>query len=380
MAYTTLDTANRMERWRKEYFVEYVREHSFGPYMGDTMGEGSMMPIQACYELTDGGKSINIPFIEALSNAGVQGTNTLTGNEGALGNHNQKITVNWNRNAVTIKKPERHWSEFDLLDRVKPALQVWNMERLRDDIICAMLAYSGGSILRGKDADDTNDTVVAPLAYYTGISEAVKDAWLAANADRFLFGNAASNNASNDHSASLANVDVTNDRMSAAHVSLAKQLVREQTDRRIRPVKQSVSKGRDDFVYFVGSRAFRDLKQDGAIVQANRDARVRGTADNPLFRDGDLLWDGVIIREIPEIPVITGVGASSADVQPGFFCGAGAAAVAWGQRPETTKKDSTDYQFEVGRGIEECRGVAKMVWNGVQNGVFNTFVAAPATA
>lgn len=379
MAFTTLDTANRMEKWKKDFFVEYVRDHSFGPYIGDSMGPGSLYPIQSCYELTDGGKSVNIPFIDKLSGAGVQGTNTLTGNEGTLGNHNQKITVNWNRNAVTIKKPERQWSEFDLLDRVRPALQEFFMETLRDDIICGFLNYANGSILRGKDADDTNDTVVAPGAFYAAITEGVKDAWLAANADRYLFGNAVGNNDGADHSASLLNVDVANDRMTAAHVSLAKQLAREATGRKIRPVKQSVSKGRDDYVYFVGSRAFRDLKQDDAMVQANRDARVRGTGDNPLFRDGDLLWDGVIIREIPEIPVIAGVGASSADVQPGFFCGAGAAAVAYGQRPNTTTKDSTDYQFEVGRGIEECRGVAKMAWNGIQNGVVNTFVAAPAT-
>jgi len=294
MAFTELDTANRMERWRKEFFVEYVRESSFMPFMGDSMGEGSMMPIQVCYELTDGGKSINVPFIEALGGAGVQGTNTLTGNEEALGNHNQKITVNWNRHAVTIKKPERKWSEFDLLDAVRPALRVWNGERLRDDIICAMLAYSGDSILRGKDADDTNDTVVAPGAFYTAITEGVKDAWLTANSDRFLFGNANSNQTAGDHSASLLNVDATNDRMTAAHVSLAKQLAREATGRKIKPVKQSISQGRDDYVYFVGSRAFRDLKTDDAMVQANRDARQRDVASNPLFQDGDLIWDGVV--------------------------------------------------------------------------------------
>lgn len=380
MAFTTLDTGSRMERWKKEVFVEYVRESSFMPYMGDSMGEGSMMPIQTCYELTDGGKSINVPFVDALDNAGVQNTNTLTGNEGALGNYNQKITVNWNRNAITIKKPERHWSEFDLLDRVRPALRVWFGERLRDDIICAGLAYDGGSILRGKDADDTNDTVVTPANFYASFSEGVKDAWLAANADRFLFGNAVGNNSGNDHSASLLNIDTTNDRMTASHVSLAKQLAREATNRKIRPVKQSVAQGRDDYVYFVGSRSFRDLKNDPVMQQANRDARVRGVSNNPIFQDGDLIWDGVVIREIPEMPVITGVGAGSSDVQPGFFCGSGAIGVAYGQRPETTTKDSTDYQFEVGRGLEECRGTAKMVWNGIQNGVLNTFVSAPATA
>ena len=380
MAFTTLDTANRMEKWKKEFFVEYVRESSFMPFMGDSMGEGSMMPIQTCYELTDGGKTINIPFIEALGDAGVQGNNTLTGNEEALGNHNHKVTVNWNRHAVTIKKPDRNWSEFDLLDAVRPALRVWTGERLRDDIICAGLAYSGMSILKGKDADDTSNTLISPAGFYAALAEADKDAWLAANADRFLFGSAVGNNDSNDHSASLLNVDASSDLMSTAHISLAKQMAREAAGRKIKPVKQSISQGRDDYVYFVGSRAFRDLKKDDAMVQANRDARQRDVGKNPIFQDGDLIWDGVVIREIPEMPVIPGVGASGVDVQPGFFCGAGAIACAWGQRPKSTKKDSTDYQFEVGRGIEECRATSKMVWNGIQNGIVNTFVAAPPTA
>jgi hypothetical protein len=31
--------------------------------------------------------------------------------------------------------------------------------------------------------------------------------------------------------------------------------------------------------------------------------------DNPLFTAGDLIYDGVIIREIPELPTIPDVGA-----------------------------------------------------------------------
>ena len=54
--------------------------------------------------------------------------------------------------------------------------------------------------------------VKPPLDYGTA-TETQKVAWLVDNADRVLFGAAKSNNSSNDHSASLANVDSTDDKL-----------------------------------------------------------------------------------------------------------------------------------------------------------------------
>src|SRR5439155_101035 len=62
--------------------------------------------------------------------------------------------------------------------------------------------------------------------------------------------------------------------------------------------------GREYFVAFHGARTFRDLKGDTTMVNANTQARAReggGMDDNPIFQDGDLIYDGVIHREVPEI-------------------------------------------------------------------------------
>jgi hypothetical protein len=379
MAQTQLATASRIQKWDAQFFSEYVRDSAFMPYMGVADSEGMMMPILVKNELTSGGKTINIPLVTRLSSGGVRGVQTLEGNEEALGNYNHPITVNWARNGVSIPKPEEHWTEIDLRQAAKMALRTWCAENLRDDVISAFLAYDGGSVLQGVDANNETTQARDPLQFYTAYSEATKDAWLAANRDRFLFGNAVSNHSANDHSAALANIDTTADRMTAEHVSLVKAVARE-ADRKIRPVKQSISEGRDDFVYFVGKRGFRDLKTDDTIVNANRDARPRDPNSNPLFRDGDLLWDGVIIREIPEIPILAGVGNSSSDVEPGFFCGAQALGVAWGEKPRTTVSKNDDYGFVHKVGIRECRGVSKMVFGGVQHGLVSTFYSAPASA
>jgi hypothetical protein len=387
MADTQLALASRVQKWNSDFWTEYVRDTRFRPFMGRADGDGAMMPIITKYDLAAGGKTVNMPLITRLKGSGVQGVTRLTGNEEAMANFNFPIQVNWNRNGVKISKPEEHWTEMDLRRAARMVLKTWASESLRDDIITAMLAYAGTSFLAGKDQANEGDNGLTPLQAYQALSEATKNAWLAANGDRFLFGAAVANNASSNHANSLLNVDTTNDRLNARMVSLAKSVALEAgrvaafpSGRNIRPFKTNDAEGREWFVMFVGSRGFRDLKRDSVIENANRDARPRDVSANPIFQDGDLIWDGVIIREVPEIPVLAGVGASTSDVQPAFLCGAQAVSVAWGQEPASRTKKEDDYGFEYGVAIEECRGVAKNVFNGVQHGMVNVFYSAPAAA
>lgn len=361
MATTTLATASQVQKWESMYFAEYVRNSGFKPYMGRSVN----MPICVKYELTSGGKTVNLPLITRLSGAGVTGSSTLVGNEEALNNYNFPITVDWRRNAVEIKKPERHWTEMDLLRAAGDMLKVWSAEKLRDDIIEAFYSIDGVA--------------------YGSATEAQKDAWLDNNLDRVLFGAATSNvsqsapagGATNDHSASLANIDATNDKLTASSLSLMKRMAK-QADAHIRPVRVNDSSGREYFTAFCNSYAFRDLKNDTVMQQANREARPRDVDSNPIFQDGDLIYDGVIVREIPEITVLSGVGASSIDVAPVFFCGAQAAGIAWGQQPKMTRKKEDDYDFAAGRGIEECLGVEKMRFNDKDHGLVTGYFASVA--
>ena len=364
MTTTSLNTASRIQKWDAEYFAEYVRASGFKPYMG----KGTNSIIQAKYELTSGGKTINIPLVTRLTGAGVTGSTALVGAEEVLGNYNMSVTVDWLRNGVEIKKPEEHWTEMDLRQAARDMLMAWSMDGLRDDIIAAFRSIQGVA--------------------YGSASEAQKDAWVDDNIDRVLFGKTKSNvstsapagGATYDHSASLANIDGTNDKLTAAAVSLMKRIAKT-ADPHIRPYKTNDGSGREYYVLFAGSLPFRDLKEDSTITAANREARPRDVESNPLFQDGDLIYDGVIIREIPEIPVMANVGAGAAvDVAQVFLCGAQAVAVAWGQEPKSTKKAETDYGFATGIGIEECRGVEKIVFNETDHGMVTGHFAAVADA
>jgi hypothetical protein len=377
MAETTLATASRVQKWNADFFTEYVRDNAFFPYMG-TVSKNVLSPIVVDRTLVSAGQTVNLPLVTRLKGNGVQGNAQLTSNEEALGNFNMPISVEWNRNGVLVTKREEHWTEIDLRDAAKMVLKTWAAERLRDDIIIAAMAVDGSSRIAGKLTSTPDAAALTPLAAYTAQVEATKDAWMVANSDRYLFGKLVANAVSGVHATALLTLDTTDDRLTAAMVTLAK-LRAKAADPHIRPFKSNSSLGREWFVLFVSSLGMRDLKADATIAAANREARPRDVSENPIFQDGDLIYDGVIIREVPEIPVVVGVGNGGSDVAPAFLCGAQAVGLAWGQDVQS-KTQSTDYEFRKGVAVEEMRGVAKMVYNGKQHGMLTIWHSAPASA
>jgi hypothetical protein len=133
----------------------------------------------------------------------------------------------------------------------------------------------------------------------------------------------------------------------------------------IRPYK--TPDGYEYFVAFAGTNAFRDLKTDLGTYWSNAQPREKKDG-NPLFQDGDIMFDGVIVRQVPEISQhVTGVwttlavgGASTTRVEPVFLCGKQAAVMAWGQMAKPTFRKEDDYGFVQGTGVEMAYGVAKM--------------------
>jgi len=134
---------------------------------------------------------------------------------------------------------------------------------------------------------------------------------------------------------------------------------------------------------FCGPQSFRDLSADPEMRQLNRDARARGL-DNPLFNGGDLLADGIIYREIPEI---TAVSNGTIDCNPNYLVGAQAIGVGYAQRTKTTTQ-VTDYGYRNGVGVQEMRGIEKLLFgNGAgdtddlkQHGVVTVWTAGVADA
>jgi N4-gp56 family major capsid protein len=322
------------ELWDDKFFTDYVRSNRFATYMGTD--ENAI--IQLKDDLTNNkGKTVNFALVNELTADGVTGNQTLEGNEEGLDSRSYKLSVLPLRHAVAVTDWDEQMSAIALRDAAKPQLRIWAMKKMRDAIITAFGSVNG--------------------VKYSSASATVKNTWLANNADRVLFGANLSNNAGNDHAASLANIDNTNDKLTGAAISKMKLLAQRCTPK-IRPI--NIKNDEEWFILFAHSYAFRDLKADPVVKEANKDARERGK-DNPLFTGNDLIWDGVIIREIPEIEVIPGAGASGIDVAPCYLTGAQAIGIGWAKRTKTTE-NTRDYGFVHGVGIMEIRGVEKLIF------------------
>jgi len=202
---------------------------------------------------------------------------------------------------------------------------------------------------------------------YDLATAAQRNTWNADNSDRVLYG-AATSNYNATHATALSNCDTTADKFTGANLSVLKA-VGKLADPRIRPFK--TSDGYEYYVAFAGTNLFKDLKSDSAVSNANQYARARegnGMDRNPIFQDGDIMWDGVIVREVPEISLFVSnvwttlktAGASSARVEPVFLCGQQAAVIAYGQMVRPTFRKEDDYGFTLGTGIESAYGVSKM--------------------
>lgn len=364
MAEVTLASASEKAVWLKNYFAEYVRESGFKPYMG----RSSSSIIVAKYELqSESGKTINIPLVARLTGAGVTGSTVLDGAEEDLGNYNCALSVDWRRNAVRVPKSTSYKTEIDLFGAAKDMLKQWEAEKLRDDVIKAMLSV----VTTGDTTVNLGDSTAAN-----------RNAYNAANSDRLLFGKLKSNYSATWATA-VGNLDTTDDKCNVAAMSLMKRIAKS-ADPHIRPFRSE--DGREYFVAFHGGRTFRDLKADSTMTAANREARARDVGSNPIFQDGDLIYDGIIHREIPEIDDIAGsgtydmdgIGNSSADVRPVFLCGQQAVGIAWGQEPMMKTDLTKDYSFRPGVAIEELVTVKKLAYNGKQHGIVSGFFAAAA--
>ena len=337
MADTRVATGLTVEQWDDKFFMEYLSENRFEGEMGTS--ENSIIQVKENLSKKAGDR-INFALVNKLSQEAVTGRDTMEGNEEDMASRSFEVTVNKRRNAVRIAEIDEQFSAISLREAGRATLKDWSMQ-------------------------DTEKLIFRGLSSINGVrigsaSEAQRDAWLVDNADRVLFGAVRSNNSANDFSASLANCDTTNDKMTAAAVSKMKAIALTIAAPKIRPIR-SEKNGRRYFILYAHSDAFNDLKGDSTITQAQREVNL-AMENERLFKGGDLLWDGVIIKEIEEASSewnLGTVGASSAKVVGSYLCGAQAVGTAYARRWRT-KQEDFDYGDKHGVEISSIYGIEKM--------------------
>ena len=385
MALSTTQNNNNLFVFRKQIFIEYVRENLFSPYMGTD----STSIIRVIPDLDKGGKNggeqINVPLLTRLNAPGVA-VGPLVGNEEQLNNYGFRMWIDWARNAVVINNAEEQKSSIDLFAEAKPSLVDWGKEKQRDEICDGLYALPSTSapVGLGTSAGQRVNGILFDAA-----TAAQRNTWLTQNADRVLIGSGnGANLVAGNFASSMANITSAMT-LSAALIARMKRSAKK-ANPRIRPYKLKEN-GTEWFVLWVGQEQFRDAQNDSTIQTSNQNSRARegqGYLKNPIFVDGDLLWNGVIIREIPELSLrlpafYTNAGSAGIQVAPAFLCGQTAMGWCWGKMPSPTFRREDDYQFLRGAGIKMAYGIGKIAdltvaGNLVEWGIYTGFFAAVA--
>jgi len=356
MANTTTASELVVTKFLSDFFREYVRNSRFAPYTGTS--SNNIITIK------EGRKKIEVPLVTRLKNDGVTGSSTLRGNGEKVGNYGLTLTPTYHRHAVEFDREELEKPNIDLMRAARPLLMDWAMELQRDDIIEAL-----GSIYNGTT-----------YANYGDATDAAMNTWLTNNSDRILYGEDKSNQSAGDHSASLGNMD-TDDGMDAAMTSVAKRMA-QTADPHIRPIR---SREDDEFyIMFHDPYAFRNLRTDLDTEHQNAMPRDKS---NPLWKGGDLFYDNIIHREVPEIADfvdnqwgadatangLNTAGSGSVRIGVSFLCGQQAVSYGLGQRPRIVVDRLYDYEFQPGVAVELKHDIDKSFFNNVQHGVVTVF-------
>lgn len=356
MGVTAVETSHALKV--RQYDDKAYRETLPKTFWKQYMGVNANSIVHVKENLQKGkGDQDTFGLVGACESEGVEGESTLEGNEEALRLYDYSVSLQEYAHAIRLQgELTAKRTAFDLKDEARPNLTDWLAQK-----IDAKLFEAAGSI------DGTK---------YSSASESGKDSWLANNSDRVLFGAVTTNNSSNDHSASLLNVDGTTDKMSTSIISLAKRMAKLAYPK----IKPIMINGKEYYVLVMHDYCGRDLRADSTWVNAQQDAQLRGD-DNPLFTGAYGIWDNVIIVTHERVPILVDAGNASCDVAQNFLLGAQSLVYEQGGYPSYggSAVRQVEKEFDYGRSwgcaIMSIFAHGKAVFNSKQHGMVTVYTS-----
>ncbi len=333
MATSTTISALRKTLWRKALFAD-VQDTL---YMSRFIGTSEQSVIQEIEDFKkEAGDTITFGLGMKLSGDGIEGDDELEGNEEALTDYSETMSINQLRHAVRLKgKMDEKKSAYNMRTRAKNALATWWAERLDKEIL---------DKLCGKTTSDFANTPSAPAA--------TRSVW--------------ANNAGADNSLTADEVFDTK------CITAAKQMAKLASPK-VSPVRID---GKDKYVMFVHPYQLSDLKKDPVYKQEAREAGERGS-ENPIFTGAVKEYDGVVIHEHEYVYAWTNTG--SVPVARAVLCGQQAATIAWGNDVAWVEK-SFDMGNKWAISCGAIFGVIKPMFNAKDYGVISIATAATAAS
>lgn len=330
--------------WAKKLFHDTIGSTFVGKFTGKS--DTSLFQLKTETK-KDAGDRITVGLRVLLQGAGIQGDNTLEGNEEALTTYNDNVYIDQLRHAVRSSgKMSEQRIPWSVREEARDGLTDWWTERMEVSVANQLTGYTAQTDTR-----------------YTGNQAAI-----APTAQRLIVGGSntaeGSLSATTTHAIKMADLDRA--------VARAKEPTVAGTSR-IRPVKID---GKRYYVCFLHPYQIFQLRADASTAGNFFDiqkAQLQGgkISDNPILTGGEFIHNGVIVHEwnyLPNIVTAPGSGAVT-DFRRGVLCGAQSLCIAHGQNGEENQmswqEELFDYENQLGVSAGMIFGAKKTVFNNI---------------
>jgi N4-gp56 family major capsid protein len=345
MAVSSWGTNNELavKLWSKKLSVEALKQTWIYKFIGED--DNSILQIKD--ETSKGpGDKITFGLRMGLTGAGVKGDGTAEGNEEALVTYTDSVTLDQLRHQVRSGgKMSEQRIPFSVREQARMGLQDWWADRMDT---CFFNQIAGNA----AQTDGRYNGFTTPTA---------------PDSDHVIYAGSAgaesSMSASTSFKFSITLIDVC--------VEKAKTLTPS-----IRPVKL---KGESYYVMFLHPYVVTDLRIQatgaGTWYDIQKAAMTGGqVTGNPIFTGALGMYNNVILHSANRVPAIV---STNTTVYRNIFCGAQAAAIAFGRGsgPERMNwvEELFDYQNQLGVSAGSIFGLKKTIFNSKD---FSTIVAS----
>lgn len=376
--------ANRPELWRKELWADVSEKIVFAQHGLMARGKPNEN-VNAVVKLMDDlnkdkGDTITFALTTKLgANSGVTGDNELEGNESQLTSYSESMAISQWRDAVRLSgRLDEQKNAYDMRKDAKDKLSIRIQEFLEKQVFIKLAGVTNSSLTDvtgatycGTFTDGTN------VHAWSNTPDAIPAADTAAGqGNRYLCADFAAG------ADSLASTDELSPGL------IERAVIKAET---IAPYIQPLRiKGQNYYVLFVHPHQMYDLREDTTFSAALKDAWWRGE-ENPLFKNADLVWNGVIIKKHNYVPFLDisvagnnfAAAASgtdfSADAYRALLCGAQAVCISNAAKGPQWEEKSFDYgnKWAISSGI--IGGVHKPMFNSKEYGVIAIDTASSIT-
>lgn len=310
-----------IKKWSPELMTEALKKTHALQFMGK--GKDSLVTIKTDLTTSDGGDRIRVGIRSQLKGAGIQGDNTLEGNEEALETFYQDVFIDQLRHAVRSGgQMSEQRVPFSVRDEAKDGLADWWSDRIDTWFFNQLCGFTAQTDPRyyGFNAPTAPDT------------------------DHVSYGDSGSTSEGSISASTVAEFNLAHIDNAVEKGKLAKNA--------LRPIKIN---GKSHFVMFIHPYQVTSLRKrtTTGLWQDIQKAAISGgqTSDNPIFTGALGMYNNVVLHESTRIPAIT-TAAGANTGRRAVLCGAQAASIAFGRKygknTFSWKEELFDYENKLG--------------------------------